>query len=975
MRLPHRLALLVPLTLFNPLTGCGDHAAPPATGANVPKLQAITFWNKTAAVATGDVAEASRAYVAQAPELTAPGDEWEIRATVPGRNGDQHVRLHQKHGGVPVWGGDVVVHVDGTRFSSVKGNLVTNLDSFDVTPSIAASAALATSQADYTAQLKHPSATGPQYKRESSELVIFPQKDRDARLAWHVVFYTEAGNGMGPGLWNYFVDAKDGKILFRYNNVQTLEQASGPGGNTKVPRTWNMQLDVEPDGTAFKMDTARLQTFDMKNGTTTGTIVTGPLDPIGDAAINDAHGFAEVTLNMLQEWMGFNSIDNNGFVIKSRVHYDTNFENAFWDGEQMTYGDGATTFFPLSGDVDVVAHEINHGFTTFHSNLIYANQSGGMNESFSDIAGTVAEFFAEGNSADFDIGRDIFKGNEALRFMCNPTQDGVSIDNFANYNDSLDVHFSSGIMNKAFCLAASRLSADGVPNVDTVRRVGTAFYTANASFWVESSTFQQGCQGVMDAAKQLNYTTDEQDVLRTAWKDVGVFCDGEVEPVICDETFETDSGEVASPNFPQDYPNNFTHTWCIKPTSGNAATLTFDTFNTEPGFDFVTVKDANGVAQTTSGTTPPTPVTSALIVIKFTSDSVVTASGWHATWSTGGTENQAPTVAITSPTSGQNVSGAVSIQATASDSDGTVSKVVFALPDGTTVEDTAAPFGAVWDSKTVADGTYAIVATAVDNLGVASQPASVDVNVKNAQNCLAGTFEAAGLPIAIPDNNSTGIASLVAVNGAGNVGSLQLSLTITHPWRGDLRVVLVAPDGAQFVVHDRTGGSADNLVLSNVDVTAFNGHVAAGLWQLRVTDNAGEDVGTLDRWALSIVGNCAPSGDWSGKAEPNLPLVDNGSACSTLTVAAGTGDASTAHLDVDGSHDFRSILRGTLTHNGVTVDAFPVGTFPTGAGTFSLGNAPIAGLAGDVTGDWTLCIIDTDAFGDTGTLTSWSVHD
>jgi pseudolysin/vibriolysin len=131
---------------------------------------------------------------------------------------------------------------------------------------------------------------------------------------------------------------------------------------------------------------------------------------------------------MLQEWYGHNSINDAGFLIRSRVHYSNNYENAFWDGAQMTYGDGATTFYPLSGDPDVPGHEINHGFTTFHSNLTYSGQSGGNNESFSDIAGTIAEHFIEGDGADFDIGRDIFKGNDALRFMCNPPQDGNSID-------------------------------------------------------------------------------------------------------------------------------------------------------------------------------------------------------------------------------------------------------------------------------------------------------------------------------------------------------------------------------------------------------------------------------------------------------------------------------------------------------------------------------------------------------------------
>ncbi|MEO8702995.1 MAG: M4 family metallopeptidase [Kofleriaceae bacterium] len=958
------------------LAACGTSAPTPGGGGsdNIPKIQAITFWNKTSAQLQGDVGPASRDYVVAAPELTGPGDDWKVRSASPARNGQRHVRLTQLHDGVRVWGGDLVVHAAGTRFTSVKGNLVANLTDFDVAPSIVESVALATAKTDYASKTKTAAALA--FAREHTELVILPQPGRDARLAWHVVFFTELQAGITPGLWNYFIDAKSGKILDQFNNIHTLSQASGPGGNTKVPRTWTEQLDVEPAGADFAMDTVRLQTFNMNNSTTAGTIVTGPLANIGDAAINDAHGFAETTLNMMQEWMGYNSIDENGFVIKSRVHYDFSFENAFWDGEQMTYGDGAATFFPLSGDVDVVAHEINHGFTTFHSNLIYASQSGGMNEAFSDIAGTIAEFFSEGGGADFDIGRDIFKGDAALRFMCDPTADGASIDNFANYNESLDVHFSSGIMNKAFCLSARGLAADGVATADTVRRAGTAYYRANADFWVESSTFQQGCQGVMDAAAALDYTPAERDVLRQAWKDVGVFCDGEVEPILCDETLTTDSGEITSPNFPANYPDNFTRTYCIKPTSGQPVTLTFPEFNTEANFDFVLIKDGTLGTQlsNTSGVVAPPPATSAFIVVKFTSDSVVNTTGWHGVWGSGAADLP-PTVAITAPTSGSQVTGTVSIQATAADADGTVSKVVFTLPDGTSVEDLAAPFGATWNSTTVADGVYAITATAFDNLGVASTPASVSVDVANAVSCIGGNFPALGLPIAIPDNNTTGIASLVGVAGAGNIGTLQLSVNVTHTWRGDLRVTLVSPDGFQQVVHDRAGGSADNLVIDHLDLPAFAGKAAAGTWQLRVTDTAGADTGTLDSWSLTIVGNCAPSGDYSGKSEPNLALVDNGSACNTLAITGATGDASTAHLDIAGIHDFRSVLRGTLAHNGVTVDAFPTSTFASGAGTFDFGNRPIPGLAGDVNGDWTLCIIDTDAFNDTGTLQSWSVHD
>jgi V8-like Glu-specific endopeptidase len=120
----------------------------------------------------------------------------------------------------------------------------------------------------------------------------------------------------------------------------------------------------------------------------------------------------------------------------------------------------------------------------------------------------------------------------------------------------------------------------------------------------------------------------------------------------------------------------------------------------------------------------------------------------------------------------------------------------------------------------------------------------------------------------------------------------------------------------------------------------------------------------------------APGGgstSWSGSVSPALATVDNGQVCSSLTVN-GSGNAADVKLDVSGVHDYRSILRATLSHGGVTAEAFPVGTFSNGAGSFSLSAAAIGGFSGSATGNWTLCLVDTDAYGDTGTLAGWSVR-
>ena len=170
-----------------------------------------------------------------------------------------------------------------------------------------------------------------------------------------------------------------------------------------------------------------------------------------DAAAFDAHYFGNVVFNMYNAYLGVRPISQK---LLMRVHYSSNYENAFWDGTAMHFGDGASTFYPLVS-LDVASHEVSHGFTEQNSNLTYSGQSGGMNEAFSDMAGEAAEFYMKGKN-DWMVGYEIFKGTGALRYMDNPTKDGASIDHASKYTSSLDVHYSSGVYNKAFYLLATK---------------------------------------------------------------------------------------------------------------------------------------------------------------------------------------------------------------------------------------------------------------------------------------------------------------------------------------------------------------------------------------------------------------------------------------------------------------------------------------------------------------------------------------
>jgi len=454
-----------------------------------------------------------------------------------------HVRLQEVHDGVAVSGSEVIVHADDTTFLGLNGVVTRNLGDFDVTPVISAEQALEAARADHG---------GSELSDEARVLLIRPGDDGvGAALVWQVGFTSPATASREAGIWMYQIDARDRRIVERWNALETIEQASGAGGTPKKANSWSKELDVEKDSddgkgnVVYKMDSPRFATVNRQTG---DQLIKGPLDAMPDAAANDAHGFAEITADMMKNWMGRDSLDDKGLKIKSRVH-DTSAcagapENACWDGVQMTYGDGGVTFHPLSGAVDVVAHELNHGFTSFHSKLQYRNnQSGGLNESFSDVAGTIAEFYREGEAADFNIGEDVTKKADALRYMCEPTKDGVSIGDAKKYRDGMDLHLSSGVPNRAFCLSVGRFKTvgTGTTTLNGVQQVGKIWYTANAGYWTATSTYEQACKGVIDAARSLGYKGEALEALSASWADTGVKCDSG--STICNQNGACELGE------------------------------------------------------------------------------------------------------------------------------------------------------------------------------------------------------------------------------------------------------------------------------------------------------------------------------------------------------------------------------------------------------------------------------------------------
>lgn len=445
------------------------------------------------------------------------------QTSLPTVKGTQTVRMQQTFKGVPVFGRSIAVEQDAQGNSLVANGIVTSdlqVDLASVTPKIDGARALALLGKQAT------TLAGAVAKPENAkaDLYVYPGDGVPARLVYLTSFFSGGDHPTRP---TALIDANTGEIIQQWEGLTYAEvNATGPGGNAKTGQyTWGANnkpyLVVTQSGNTCTAQNSNVKTYNMNHATSgagtlwsftcfnsTGDAVNGAYGPI-----NDAHHFGGVVHDM---YVAYNNAPPLNQVLLMRVHYGNGYENAFWDGTAMNFGDGASTFYPLVA-LDVTSHEISHGYTEQHSNLTYSGQSGGMNEAYSDIAGEAAEFYDRGTN-DFLVGADIVKASAgigtALRYMCNPTQDGGSIDNAANYTSGLDVHYSSGVYNKAFCLLA-KTTGWGTENAFK------AFARANALYWTASSTFNSGSCGVASAATDLGLPA--ADVV-TAFTGVGVTC-------------------------------------------------------------------------------------------------------------------------------------------------------------------------------------------------------------------------------------------------------------------------------------------------------------------------------------------------------------------------------------------------------------------------------------------------------------------
>ena len=489
--------------------------------------------------------------------------------------GQTHGHFVQRYKGVRVWGGDAITHVarEGTELPLTDA-LHRNIQ-LNVTPAMPEGEALAVVQQDLAP--KGTFALPP-----TAELVVYPQTTTVVRrplrmaldaeadattmtrevvrhtLAYHI--HTELENDLdGIRHTDYLVDAHTGAILQRWNTLHTT--ATTATGKSQYSGT--VTLDVNTTATGYELrdlsrGTGGNYVTNSNHATTTstavGTIYTNTTTTWGDGlnyvekssttAANGQTAAVDAMYGMTKSWdfyklvFGRNGIDGLGKATYSRVHIGNGYDNAFWSDSCfcMTYGDG-TSFTTLTA-LDVAGHEMSHGVCARTANLTYSGESGGLNEANSDIFGTLIEFYARGGSGatigntggNWTIGEQL--ATIPLRYMYKPSLDGVSPDAWSATLGTLDVHYSSGPMNRAFYFLSQGATTTGNTST-TLLPTGMAgigndkaaaiWFRALTTYLTSSSNYAAARTAAISAARDL-YTagSPEEEAVWNAFHGINV---------------------------------------------------------------------------------------------------------------------------------------------------------------------------------------------------------------------------------------------------------------------------------------------------------------------------------------------------------------------------------------------------------------------------------------------------------------------
>ncbi len=444
-------------------------------------------------------------------------------------------RIHQYYKGVKVMGGEGILHLSGPRTRSITDAFVKDLN-LDTTPGVPPAEALAVAMAALAPK-------GGLRAAPTSELVVARLPAGDV-LAYRIHLELENGSRETAHM-DFLVDARSAAILRRWSSLRTGRAATGVG-NSQYNGKVSLNTTVRAKGGGFELrDWTRGRTgnmtinLDHKTGEDDGTIFTNTDNTWGDgqnyeggatASANgettavDAAYALQVTWDYFAKVLGRKGLDDRGTALTMRVHYDTDYDNAFWSDtcKCVTLGDGS--YFKALASLDVVAHELSHGFCAATANLEYFGESGGLNEANSDINATLIEFYARGGSGDlignrggnWTLGEDVTRPNHPgpLRYLYKPSLDGSSLDAWTPDLQYLEVHQGSGPMNRCFYFLSQGASSNPKSDFYTCAltkgmegigndRAGRIWNRAMAHYLTSTSGYKEARAACITAARDL----------------------------------------------------------------------------------------------------------------------------------------------------------------------------------------------------------------------------------------------------------------------------------------------------------------------------------------------------------------------------------------------------------------------------------------------------------------------------------------
>ncbi|MFF0392956.1 M4 family metallopeptidase [Kitasatospora sp. NPDC004615] len=390
-----------------------------------------------------------------------------VKSVTKDADGSVHTRYERTYAGLPVLGGDLVVHTapDGSTTGVTKATEADIAVDTNEKESADSAKGLALDSAG-DAKVEEPAA-------DNARKVVWAASGTPT-LAWETIVTGTQEDGT-PSELHVITDANTGKKIFEYQGIETGI------GNSQFSGQVNIGTSAAAGGGFAMTDPTRggHSTYDLKGTSgSTKSLFTNPTDTWGDgtvsnrqtAAVDAAYG-AQLTWDYYKNVHGRNGIKNDGVGAYTRVHYGSNYVNAFWSDSCfcMTYGDGSGNTHPLTS-IDVGAHEMTHGVTSNTAGLIYSGESGGLNEATSDIMAAAIEFWANNpqDKGDYLVGEkiDIYGTGAPLRYMDKPSKDGRSKDAWYSGLGSIDVHYSSGPANHWFYLASEGSGAKTVNGVN-----------------------------------------------------------------------------------------------------------------------------------------------------------------------------------------------------------------------------------------------------------------------------------------------------------------------------------------------------------------------------------------------------------------------------------------------------------------------------------------------------------------------------